>query len=226
VAPRTRAEELRRQLADDIITGRLAPGTRLDEQELAERFGVSRTPVREALKHLAAIGLADAGPNRGMYAAAISPEKRTELFEVMAEMEGVCARLSAQRMTIAERRQLEALHLRAGEVMRGGDQTLYSDLNFRFHAAIYSGCHNRTIEDMALNARARLAPFRHGQFNLLGRLAKSFTEHDKVVTAILRGDGAGAQAAMLDHVGIVRDASTEYVSRGAQAGAGTGMLAR
>ena len=119
--PRTRSEELRRQLADDIITGRVAPGQRLDEHELAERFGVSRTPVREALRHLAAIGLAAPGPNRSMYAAAISPDTRTELFEVMAELEGVCARLAAQRMSVAERRQLESLHREAGETMRGGD---------------------------------------------------------------------------------------------------------
>ena len=219
--PRTRSEELRRQLADDIITGRVAPGQRLDEHELAERFGVSRTPVREALRHLAAIGLAAPGPNRSMYAAAISPDTRTELFEVMAELEGVCARLAAQRMSVAERRQLESLHREAGETMRGGDAASYSELNLRFHAAIYRGCHNAAMEDMALGVRARLAPFRHGQFNLIGRLGKSYVEHEKVVEAILRGDGAGAQGAMLDHVGIVRDASTEYVLRAGQAVAET-----
>jgi len=208
----TLTEELRRQLADDIITGRILPGARLDEQMLAGRFGVSRTPVREALKHLAAIGLAEPGPQRSMFAATVSQDKLVELFEVMAELEALCAGMAARRMNTLERKQLEALHMQSAEILRGGDAADYSDLNTRFHAAIYRGCHNRQLEQMALSTRARLAPFRRGQFNLSGRLGKSYAEHDTIVQAILRGDRARAHEAALAHVEKVSDASTLYVT--------------
>lgn len=210
----TLTEELRRQLADDIITGRILPGARLDEQMLAGRFGVSRTPVREALKHLAAIGLAEPGPQRSMFAATVSQEKLVELFEVMAELEALCAGLAARRMNALERKQLEALHLQSAQPMRGGDAADYNDLNSRFHAAIYRGCHNSQLEQMALSTRARLAPFRRGQFNLAGRLSKSYAEHDIIVQAILRGDQARAHQAALAHVEKVSDATTRYVTGG------------
>ncbi len=221
---KTRTEDLCDRLADEIITGKIAPGTRLDEHSLADRYQLSRTPVREALRHLTAIGLAVPGEQRSLYAAGITSEKRTELFEVMAELEAICARMAALRMSSAERAALEALHLQSGERMRAGNPGAYSEDNARFHAAIYRGSHNATLEDMALSTRKRLAPFRTGQFNLLGRLAKSYAEHQRVVDAILRGDDAGAESAMLDHVALVSDASALYV-RDAAAVAGAARRA-
>ncbi|MGE3936275.1 MAG: GntR family transcriptional regulator [Rhodospirillaceae bacterium] len=210
---RTLTEELRQQIADDIVTGRILPGARLDETALADRFGVSRTPVREALKALVAIGLAEQAPQRSTVAATVTEEKLHDLFEVMAELEGVCARLAARRMRALERKQLEELHFRSGDVMRRGDAPEYGDLNLRFHALIYAGSHNRQLEDMALATRNRLAPFRTGQFNVVGRLGKSFGEHDGIVTAILRGDAERAYAQAVAHVSLVSDASTEYIMR-------------
>jgi DNA-binding GntR family transcriptional regulator len=207
----TRTEDLCNRLADEIITGQIVPGTRLDEHSLAERFSVSRTPVREALRHLTAIGLAVPGGMRSLYAAGVTSEKRRELFEVMAELEAICARMAAMRMSSAERKALEDLHLQSAERMRSGDRESYSDDNFLFHAAIYRGSHNATIEEMAHGTRKRLAPFRAGQFKVLGRLGKSFAEHQRVVDAILRGDESGAEAAMLEHVALVSDASAVYV---------------
>ncbi len=106
----TRAEDLRRQIADDIVRGGLAPGAPLDETELAQRFKVSRTPVREALRQLAASGLVEARPHRGAVVARPSPERLGAMFEAMAELEALCAGLAAERMKPAERRRLEALH--------------------------------------------------------------------------------------------------------------------
>lgn len=211
---RTRTDDLRERLADEIITGQIAPGTRLDEHMLAERFGVSRTPIREVLRHLAAIGLATRGDQRSLYAAAITSERRVELFELMAELEALCARLAATRMTAQERAALQALHVESSERMKHGDRGGYADDNFRFHAAIYKGAHNAMIEEMAHQTRKRLAPFRSGQFNVVGRLGESFAEHQSVVDAILRGDAAAAAAAMHQHVALVSDASAVYV-RGA-----------
>src|SRR5213080_3004855 len=106
----TRAEELRLQLADEIVRGALAPGSPLDETDIARRFSVSRTPVREALRQLAASGLVDARAHRGAVVARPSPARLTGMFEAMAELEALCAGLAAERMPAAERQALEALH--------------------------------------------------------------------------------------------------------------------
>src|SRR5260370_12163000 len=106
----TRAEELRLQLADEIVRGALPPGAALDETEIAQRFNVSRTPVREALRQLAASGLVDSRAHRGAVVARPSIERLTGMFEAMAELEALCAGLAAQRMSPADRHGLEAIH--------------------------------------------------------------------------------------------------------------------
>ena len=105
---------LTRLLSDEIVAGRLAPGVRLDEQALADRFGLSRTPVREALGQLAAMGLVEKRPHRGVVVAAFTVERMVHMFEVMAELEAICARLAARRMSIGAKAALDAQH-RASE---------------------------------------------------------------------------------------------------------------
>ncbi len=208
----TRAEELRAALADEIVSGRLVPGYKLEERELAERFGVSRTPVREALRQLAAAGLAETRPHKGVVVAPVTDKRLHDMFEVMAELEGVCARLAAIRMTAPERRDLEGKHEACAGFMRAGAAEEYHVANETFHGAIYVGSHNGFLADNAFGVRSRLAPFRRAQFRLMGRLAKSVAEHDEVVQAILRGDGDGAARLMRRHVSIVGDASADYVA--------------
>src|SRR5215831_3572190 len=99
----TRAEELRLQLADEIVRGALAPGAPLDETDIARRFNVSRTPVREALRQLAVSGLVEARAHRGAVVARPTIERLTGMFEAMAELEALCAGLAAERMTLATR---------------------------------------------------------------------------------------------------------------------------
>lgn len=207
----TRAESIRRRLADEIITGQLPPGTRLDEVGTAERFAVSRTPVREALNQLVGIGLAQR-QGRGVVVAVMAPAVVSEAFELMADLEALCAHYAARRMTPIERRLLADIHERAGEAMRRSVREDYDALNTEFHAAIYRGCHNRPLEDTTHAARRRVAPYRTGQFNVTGRLAKSFGEHALVVEAIQRGDAAKAAAHMRAHVHTVSDASLTYVA--------------
>ena len=208
----TLADQLRLKLADDIVSGRLAPGVRLDEAALAARFQVSRTPVREALRLLAASGLAESRPHRGVIVTQITPEHLQEMFEVMAELEAVCARLAAKTMTMEERRQLETVHRDCLAVVRTGDPQAYHEANQRFHNAIYEGTHNGFLAETTLSVRARVTPFRRAQFRSLGRLARSFEEHDAVVQAILRGDEEGAALAMRDHIGIVNVAFESYLA--------------
>jgi DNA-binding GntR family transcriptional regulator len=201
----TRAEELRLQLADEIVRGVLAPGAALDETDIARRFSVSRTPVREALRQLATSGLIDARAHRGAVVARPSIERLTGMFEAMAELEAMCAGLAAERMTPAERHRLEAVHEELRVLSHAGNPDRFHEVNERFHNTIYAGSQNAYIAEMTLSTRVRVQPFRRAQFRNLGRLAKSHAEHDRVVVAILRGDRIGAAAAMRAHIELVRD---------------------
>ena len=197
---RTRAEELRQQIADDIMSGALAPGAALDETELARRFAVSRTPVREAIRLLDASGLVEARPHRAAVVARPSHQRLIGMFEAMAELEALCAGLSAERMTAADRRALEATHEELRTLIRSGDPQRYHESNEAFHGTVYAGAHNAYLAELTLATRLRVRPFRRAQFRNLGRLAKSHEEHDRVVEAILRGDRAGAADAMRAHI--------------------------
>jgi DNA-binding GntR family transcriptional regulator len=200
----TRAEELRLQLADEIVRGALPPGAPLDETDIARRFSVSRTPVREALRQLAASGLVEARAHRGAVVARPSLERLNGMFEAMAELEALCAGLAAERMTAVERARLEAIHEELRVLSHAGNPERFHEVNERFHNAIYAGSQNDYIAEMTLATRVRVQPFRRAQFRNLGRLAKSHAEHDRVVVAIMRGDRNGAANAMRAHIGLVR----------------------
>lgn len=200
----TRAEELRLQLADEIVRGALAPGAPLDETDIARRFSVSRTPVREALRQLAASGLVEARAHRGAVVARPTLERLNGMFEAMAELEALCAGLAAERMTATERARLEAIHEELRVLSHAGNPERFHFVNERFHNAIYAGSQNDYIAEMTLATRVRVQPFRRAQFRNLGRLAKSHAEHDRVVVAILRGDRIGAASAMRAHIELVR----------------------
>ncbi|MDB5642915.1 MAG: gntR [Hyphomicrobiales bacterium] len=210
----TRAEQLASDIADAILTGVFAPGARLDEQGLADRYGVSRTPVREALRLLGHTGLVEIRPRRGATVADLTAERVDEMFVAMGEIEATCARLCALGMTPIDRRRLEALHERMGPMVKKRNEAEYADANTAFHSAIYAGTHNTLLIDIATALRRRLSPFRRAQFRAPGRLARSHAEHAIVIAAILRGDAAEAHAAMLRHVNLVEDAY-EQVSAGA-----------
>ncbi len=206
----TRAEELRQQLSDEIVRGVLPPGAPLDETELAQRFNVSRTPVREALRQLTASGLIESRPHRGAVVAQPSIERLTGMFEAMAELEALCAGLAAERMPAVQRHALEVIHEELRVLSYDGNPERFHAVNERFHNAIYKGSQNDYIAEITLATRVRVQPFRRAQFRNLGRLAKSQAEHDRVVVAIMRGDRNGASGAMRDHIVLVRDEYEHY----------------
>lgn len=208
----TTVEQMVRAIADMIVTGQILPGDKLDEISLAARFEVSRTPVREALRELGAMGLVDREPNRSAVVTNVTETYLHSMFEAMAELEGVCARLAAERMTVDERRMLEIEHRASARLVHQGAEEDYAVHNTEFHTRLYRGAHNEHICELVTQSRARLAPFRRAQFRLPGRLAKSYDEHDIIVTAIMRADGAAAAKAAYSHVEIVSDASVVFAS--------------
>ena len=207
---RTRTEELRLRLSDDIVRGQLAPGAALDETELARRFSVSRTPVREAIRMLAASGLVEVRAHRAAVVARPTHEHLIGMFEMMAELESLCAGYAADRMRGAERRALEDAHEKLRVLIQRGDPQRYYEVNEAFHAAIYAGAHNSYLAELTLATRGRVQPFRRAQFRNLGRLAKSHAEHDRVVQAILRGERVLAAQNMYAHIIKVRDEYEHY----------------
>jgi len=206
----THTEKLAGEIADAILSGGFAPGFRLDEQSLAQRYNVSRTPVREALRQLVSTGLIEIRPRRGAVVAKITPAQLEEMFVAMGEMEATCARLAAIRMTPVERRRLQDLHDAMAGLVREGEPDAFAAANQAFHLQIYAGAHNPMLAEFTASLRRRLAPFRRIQFRTAGRLPRSHAEHEAVVRAIQSGDAATAHAAMLHHVSLVEDAFEQF----------------
>ncbi len=213
----TQAEKLASEIADAILTGTLAPGTRLDEQTLADRYAVSRTPVREAIRHLAATGLVEVRPRRSAIVTAITPERLETMFVAMGELEATCARLSALSMTPIERRRLQSFYESMAEFVARDDREGFATANLTFHTLIYGGAHNEIISDFASALLRRLAPFRRAQFRTVGRLPRSHEEHGNVVSAIMASNAAQAHAAMFDHMSLVEDSFERLAAAAAAA---------
>ena len=205
----TKAGTIARTIADDILQGRLLPGTSLDETLIAARYGVSRTPIREAIRQLTANGVLETKPHRGAVVRAFSEKQLDDMFAVMAELEALCARAAALAMSSAEQAALDAMHDEAAAWAARNDRAAFIDYNWRFHEAIYRGAHNDYLAQLTLDTRARLAPFRSVQFEAEGRLERSHMEHGQVLAAIRRSDAALAHAAMRAHLVVVRSTVDE-----------------
>jgi DNA-binding GntR family transcriptional regulator len=195
----TLSDKVFQALAAAIVSGRLKPGQRLDEPSVCREFGVSRTPVREALRRLGGTELVEMTPRKGVIVARIDVEQLTDMYEALAEFEGLCARLSAVRMTALEKKRLERLNEGREARLATGDRDDLAGLNSEFHEAIYQGSHSPSIASVTRNFRQRLASFRVLQF-VPGQTEHSFRGHDEIVRAILTSDAEGACRAMRDHV--------------------------
>jgi DNA-binding GntR family transcriptional regulator len=209
----TATDRIRTVLADEIVRGMIGPGVPLDEVSIAERFDVSRTPVREAIRQLEVIGFVEARPHRGAVVPNFTAEKVSEMFAVMAELEALCARAAALSATKEERQQLAAAHEACRVAALSGDIGVYYDANLAFHDTVYAISHNSFLAEVTRGVRNRVAPFRKAQFQSMGRLKQSVDEHESVVNAILDSDADRAAAAMRDHLRFVRTSVDEVASK-------------
>lgn len=194
----TLSDEIFQALVKEILTGTIEPGARLDEPSICRKFGVSRTPIREALRRLSGTGLVEVTPRKGVTVARIDVEQLNEMFEALAEFEGLCARLSAVRMTTLEKKRLEISNVARRKKIADGDDD-FASLNNEFHESVYVGAHNSSIASVARSFRQRLAPFRALQF-VPGQTEYSFHEHDSIVEAIAASDADRAYRLMRDHI--------------------------
>lgn len=220
-----RSEQLGEQIEERIAMGVYPPGARLDEQELAASFGVSRTPVREALIQLASVGLIDIRPRRGAIVPEMSAEHLYEMFEVMAELEAMCGRLAARRIRPEELARLHEAHQACEAARNAEDPDSYYQLNEVFHRRIYEGSHNAFLMDQAMALHRRLRPYRRLQLRVRNRMAASFSEHGGIVDAIEAGDSELAAERLRSHVVVQGERFTDLVATLRQFNAGDAFSA-
>jgi len=199
---RRRADTIRETLEQMIITGAFADGERLDETRLSERFSVSRTPLREALQMLAASGLLELRPRRGAYVRHPGIIELVQMFEVMAELEAMCGRLAARRLTDGDLADLRALASACEDALKTGDADAYYRENERFHTRLYAASGNGFLATEAHRLQKRLQPFRRMQLRVRGRMAQSMAEHQRILDALERGDAAAAQSELQNHISV------------------------
>lgn len=202
------SEQIRLHLEDAISEGTLQPGDPIDEVALASQFGVSKTPVREALIQLQAQGWVSSLPRGGPIVAKMNLQQLLSLWELLAELEGVAVRLACERMSAEEIQALEALHERSRQVVEDEDLTGWQALNLEFHELIYQGSRNPYLRQEVLRIRFRTGVYRRHAFGALGRLQSSFEQHQLVVDALRARDAAKAVECMCDHMRPGRDART------------------
>jgi DNA-binding GntR family transcriptional regulator len=203
--------EIMAALENDIVSGRLKPRQRVDEREVAARFGVSRTPVREVLNRMATTGILDSRRNQGMFVAAMTLPQLLQMYEVLSELEALCARLAARRMTPQEKRNLLKTQSKGDAVADTGSAAEYAGQNMRFHEAIYVGTHNPYLANMIRLLRRRLEPYRRFSFQIARRIEESHAEHSRIAKLISDSNQEAAGALMREHMDLQRRNFDEFV---------------
>lgn len=206
-------DRIRLALEDDLRGGQLLPGMAINEQDLCARFSASRTPVREALLLLAAKGMVSILPRAGIYVRHLEARELMAMMEGLAELEGVLARLAANRINAEQQEQLTAALAKTAACAQAEDPITYEQANARLHEIIYQASGNAFIIEQTRQVRLRIAPYRGQLFEKPGRLARSLAEHERVVETILRGDSEAAAEAMRDHISAGGRAFTDMILR-------------
>lgn len=207
-----RADALRDTLEEEILTGVMRPGDRLEEVALARRFGVSRTPIREALLQLSAAGLIQSRPRRGTFVLEVGPRRLMEMFDVMAALEAMCAGIAARRATASDIAEIRSAHeaCRAAELSEDGDAYYYR--NESFHEAIRAASRHEFLIEQIGALQKRLRPYRRLQLRARDRMRSSFEEHVAIFQAITAGDSDRAAAAMRSHVAVQGERFTDLLA--------------
>lgn len=210
----TLVQDILHQLEADILAGVLRPGEHLDEQRLAERFGASRTPIRESLRYLTAANLVEVRPRRGAVVAKISIPRMIQMFEVMSVLEGLCARLAARRMTAEERESLRKLQGETARQVKNNtlDPLTYHHHASKFHDALYAGSRNPFLEETARNLRIRVSAYHRQQLAHPGRINASHGEHEAIMQAVVEGSADLADEMTRQHVSIQGDMFIDYMT--------------
>ena len=211
-ANRSRVQRVRDELEEDIVNGRMTPGEQLHLEALVQRFAVSRTPVREALQQLEASGLVVVVPKRGTYVARVGLPELIQMFEVMAELEALCASLAARRAQAPALAEIAAAHSACEREAGSQDANAYYYANEQFHQLIYQACGNPFLVQQTTMLKNRLKPYRRLQLRLRNRIIQSLEEHRQIVDALQQGDSEMAARVAREHVLIQGQRFTDLMS--------------
>lgn len=211
--PKISTDRIRHLVEERIASGIWPPGCAISEAELVQEFGVSRTPVREALLQLSALGFVRIVPRAGIFVAKLSVKELLAMLETLAHLEGLCARLSATRIAAADQLQLQRLQAEAGRAVETADAGRYAALNQDFHQLLYRSCLNPFLVEQITLIRNRTAAYRLKRFEDPNGLRRSWDSHARIVAAVLAGDENAASEAALEHIAMGGREFAELVSR-------------
>lgn len=206
IAPTALYQEVAERLRQRIFAHELTPGDWIDEQKLAEQYGISRTPLREALKVLAAEGLVDLKPRRGCYVTEISRQDVDDIFPLMAMLEGRCAFIAVQLAKPADIRDLKGIHEKLELAAKENRIDAFFEANQEFHRRIQELTNNRWLLSVIQDLRKALKLSRLHSLSLEGRMQQSLEEHRTIMAAFEAGDAGKAEKSMHDHLLYGREA--------------------
>ena len=192
--------QVAQRLRARIFAHDLAPGSWVDEQALATEYGISRTPMREALKVLAAEGLVDLKPRRGCYVVELSESDIDQVFPVLALLEGQAAEEATRRLTSADVANLHAIHGELEAEATSGDADRFFEANQRFHTSLQAIAGNRYLAQLIDETRKVIKLTRRDSLRLSGRISQSLAEHRSLMAALERRDAVVANQCMYAHI--------------------------
>jgi DNA-binding GntR family transcriptional regulator len=204
-------EQVAARLRELLVEGSIAPGAKLNERELAERLSVSRTPLREAIKMLAAEGLVELLPNRGAVAVSLDEQDVFNTFEVMAELEGMSGELAAQRVTDAELSEIKALHYEMLAAHTRRDLSTYYRLNAQIHRAINAAAKNPVLSSTYNQVNARLQALRFRSNQDEAKWKRAVKEHEQMIDALTKRDSGALRAVLVMHLQHKREVVLEQL---------------
>lgn len=208
------------RLRQRIVEGQVAPGAKLNERTLSEQLQVSRTPLREAIKMLAAEGLVVLLPNRGAVVAQLSAQDVADTFEVIAGLEGQSGELAAARITEAELAEIRALHFEMLAAHTRRDLPTYYRLNALIHNQINAAARNPVLIQTYRTINARLQALRFRSNFDETKWGRAVEEHERMVEALAARDAAGLREVLVQHLAHKRDVVLELMHTGGLNGPG------
>lgn len=208
-----RLDSILRTIEEDIVVGRMRPGERLDERTLAQRFNLSRTPIREVLVRMSSLGIVELRRNQGAFVAEISSGRLIGMLEVMAELKVLAARQSARRMSIEERQRIMDLRDEMAACVEKGTLQDYFNKATELHDAICEGTHNAFLVESTRNIQVCLCAYRRHLSQVLHLpIQTSLNENSNIVDAIVKGDAAEAERWMREQTELRREEFADLIT--------------
>jgi DNA-binding GntR family transcriptional regulator len=207
-------------LREAIISGQMKPGERMMEIQLAEEMGVSRTPVREAIRKLELEGLVVMIPRKGAYVAGLSLKDVADVFEIRRALEGLASELAADRITETELENLERYLVKIAEEIEAGDLNKVVDTDTDFHTLLYQASRNQRLSQIISNLREQIQRFRATSLAIPGRMREALEEHRQIVEAISSRDGETARRLAQEHIENAENSLMSVIHKDLKLGGG------